>query len=69
MGNGLVSIFESPSMRLLDKRSLTAEGICEFQWSPKTNILAYWAPELPNSPIRGAASTRPCKYDSTSGAR
>lgn len=50
MGHGLVSIYEAPSMRLLDKRSLAAEGICEFQWSPKTNILAYWAPELPNSP-------------------
>jgi translation initiation factor 3 subunit B len=50
MGNGLISIFETPSMRLLDKRSLAAEGICEFQWSPKANVLAYWAPEQNNSP-------------------
>jgi len=27
MGNGLISIFETPTMRLLDKRSLAAEGI------------------------------------------
>jgi len=50
MGNGLISIFETPSMRLLDKRSLAAEGIEEFQWSPKANVLAYWAPEQNNSP-------------------
>ena len=42
MGDGLISIFETPSMRLLDKRSLAAEGITEFQWSPKANVLAYW---------------------------
>ena len=50
MGNGLISIFEAPTMRLLDKRSLAAEGIHEFQWSPKANVLAYWAPEQDNSP-------------------
>jgi translation initiation factor 3 subunit B len=42
MGDGLISIFETPTMRLLDKRSLAAEGITEFQWSPKANVLAYW---------------------------
>jgi translation initiation factor 3 subunit B len=50
MGDGLVSIFETPSMRLLDKRSLAAEGISEFQWCPTSNVLAYWAPEQDNSP-------------------
>lgn len=50
MGNGLISIFETPTMRLLDKRSLAAEGIHEFQWSPKANVLAYWSPEQDNSP-------------------
>lgn len=42
MGQGLISIFETPGMRLLDSRSLAAEGICEFQWCPKKNLLAYW---------------------------
>lgn len=50
MGNGLISIFETPSMRLLDKRSLAADGICEFQWSPKQNLLACWSPEQNNAP-------------------
>ena len=42
MGKSLISIFATPSMRLLDKKSLLAEGIHEFQWSPKANILACW---------------------------
>jgi len=42
MGNGLISIFETPSMKLLEKKSLLAADICEFQWSPKDNIIAYW---------------------------
>ncbi len=42
MGTDLISIFSTPSMGLLDKKSLLAEGIHEFQWSPKANILACW---------------------------
>jgi translation initiation factor 3 subunit B len=42
MGKDLISIYSTPSMRLLDKKSLLAEGIHEFQWSPKTNVLALW---------------------------
>jgi len=50
MGKDLISIYTTPSMRLLDKKSLLAEGIHEFQWSPKTNVLALWSPEQKNSP-------------------
>lgn len=50
MGDGMISVFETPSMNLLDKRSLASDGIADFQWSPKANILAYWAPEQNNSP-------------------
>jgi translation initiation factor 3 subunit B len=42
MGKDLISIFETATMKLLDKRSLSTDGINEFQWSPKANILAYW---------------------------
>jgi len=50
MGKDLISIYSTPSMRLLDKKSLLAEGIHEFQWSPKANILSCWSPERNNSP-------------------
>jgi translation initiation factor 3 subunit B len=42
MGKNLISIYATPSMRLLDKKSLLTDGINEFQWSPKANILACW---------------------------
>ena len=42
MGKDLISIYSTPSMKLLDKKSLLAEGIHEFQWSPKANVLALW---------------------------
>jgi translation initiation factor 3 subunit B len=42
MGQDLITIYESPSMRLLDSRSLACDGIKEFQWSPVANIIAYW---------------------------
>ncbi|KAL3817721.1 hypothetical protein ACHAXA_002481 [Cyclostephanos tholiformis] len=50
MGKDLISIFETPSMKLLDKRSLATDGIREFQFSPKANVIAYWAPEHKNQP-------------------
>ena len=50
MGKDLVSIYETPGMKLLERRSLAANGIHEFQFSPTSNILAYWAPEYGNQP-------------------
>merc|ERR1712071_15555 len=50
MGKDLISIYETPSMKLLDRRSQSTPGIHEFQWSPKANIITYWAPEVGNSP-------------------
>jgi len=51
-GQKLISIFQLPTMTLLDKKSLQADGVIDFQWSPTANILAYWAPEQGNSPAR-----------------
>lgn len=50
MGSGIISIYDTNTMKLLDSRSLITEGIREFQFSPKANILAYWAPEQNNAP-------------------
>ncbi len=50
MGKDLISIYDTKTMKLLDKRSLITKGIKEFQFSPKDNVLACWAPESGNSP-------------------
>lgn len=49
-GKDVISIYDTSTMKLLDSRSLLANGIQEFQFSPKANILASWAPESGNSP-------------------
>ena len=34
LGRGVVSVYELPSMGLLDKKSLKLDGVVDFQWSP-----------------------------------
>ncbi|ETW05122.1 hypothetical protein H310_04142 [Aphanomyces invadans] len=52
-GKDAISIYELPSMKLLDKKSLKADGVEDFFWSPAgKSTLAYWAPEASNSPAR-----------------
>ena len=50
MGKNIISVYDTNDFKLLDKRSLTADGIQEVQFSPKSNILACWSPEAGNSP-------------------
>lgn len=47
-----LSIYETPSMMLLDKKSLKIPGLRSFSWSPKQNILAYWKAEDKDVPAR-----------------
>ncbi len=48
-----ISIYELPGMQLLNKKSLKATGVEDFEWCPKElSILAYWAPEQDNTPAR-----------------
>ena len=48
----MISIYETPSMKLLGKKSLKADGVHNFYWSPTDNTIAYWAPESDNVPAR-----------------
>ena len=47
-----LSIYETPSMNLLDKKSLKIQGIKNFSWSPKSNILSFWVAENKDVPAR-----------------
>lgn len=52
IGNDILSIYETPSFGLLDKKSLKIPGIRDFSWSPTDNIIAYWVAEDKNVPAR-----------------
>jgi len=50
--DGSLSIYETPSFGLLDKKSIKVEGLKGFSWSPKDNIIAYWVSEDKDVPAR-----------------
>ncbi|KAG0170780.1 Translation initiation factor 3 subunit b [Apophysomyces sp. BC1034] len=70
---GQLSIYEAPSMGLVDKKSIKIEGIVDFEWSPaktdksddkilqKEDVLAYWTPEVGNQPARVTMMTVPSR--------
>ncbi|CAG9774050.1 unnamed protein product [Ceutorhynchus assimilis] len=45
VGNDVLSIYETPSFGLLDKKSIKINGIRDFNWSPTDNVVAYWVAE------------------------
>ncbi|EDO38554.1 predicted protein, partial [Nematostella vectensis] len=47
-----ISVYETPSFGLLDKKSLKIQGVKDFQWSPVDNIIAFWVPEVKDTPAR-----------------
>jgi len=48
----VLSIYETPSFGLLDKKSIKVTGMRDFSWSPTENILAYWVAEDKDVPAR-----------------
>eukprot|EP00123_Amoebidium_parasiticum_P007701 comp18298_c0_seq1/m.19342 comp18298_c0_seq1/g.19342 ORF comp18298_c0_seq1/g.19342 comp18298_c0_seq1/m.19342 type:complete len:664 (-) comp18298_c0_seq1:915-2906(-) len=47
-----LSIYETPSMKLMDKKSIKIENIRDFAWSPSENYIAYWVSEHKEQPAR-----------------
>lgn len=59
-----ISVYELPSMMLVDKKSIKIDGVADFEWGPhgekddkggkrdRDNLLAYWLPEVANQPAR-----------------
>jgi len=50
--DGTLSIYETPSCGLLDKKSIKVANMRDFSWSPKENIIAYWVAEDKDVPAR-----------------
>ncbi|KAH8057926.1 hypothetical protein JL722_6468 [Aureococcus anophagefferens] len=56
-GGDVITVYELPAMTLLGKKSLRADGVRDFQWSPTASCLAYWAPEQGNAPRDALSSS------------
>jgi len=52
MGPDTLSVYETPSFRLQDNKSLKVAGIRDFSWSPTDNFVSYWVPENKDVPAR-----------------
>lgn len=50
LGADAISVYEVPSMQLLDKKSFAAKDMLNFCWSPRQNVLSYWSPTSGNYP-------------------
>eukprot|EP00033_Pygsuia_biforma_P000725 GCRY01000848.1.p1 GENE.GCRY01000848.1~~GCRY01000848.1.p1 ORF type:complete len:651 (+),score=100.15 GCRY01000848.1:147-2099(+) len=49
---GSLSVYELPSMNMLEDKSIKIPNIRSFSWSPSDNFLAYWTAEIENQPTR-----------------
>nr|XP_011432969.2 eukaryotic translation initiation factor 3 subunit B [Crassostrea gigas] len=58
-----LSVYETPSMGLLEKKSLKITGLRDFSWSPSDNIIAYWVPEQQNVPARVTLIQMPSRQE------
>jgi len=66
-----ISVYELPSMKLLDKQSIKIEGIQDFEWSPSTphrdgfkgyeQLFCYWTPEMGSNPAKVGLMSIPSK--------
>lgn len=54
MGKNILSVYETETFSLVDKKSLKVENIMDFSWSPTDPIIALFVPETGggNQPAR-----------------
>ncbi|KAJ3371648.1 Translation initiation factor 3 subunit b [Kappamyces sp. JEL0680] len=49
---GVLYVYETPSMGLVNKKSIKVENLVDFSWSPTDTLISYWTPEIGNIPAR-----------------
>jgi translation initiation factor 3 subunit B len=66
-----ISVYELPSMRLLDKTSIKIDGVMDFEWAPATphregvktyeQLFCFWTPEMGSNPAKVGLMSIPSK--------
>jgi len=52
IGKDSISVYETPTFGLLDKKSVKIAGVKDFSWSPSDNMIAYWIAENNDVPAK-----------------
>lgn len=52
IGKNVVSVYETETFTLIDKKSIKVDNVMDFSWSPPDPILALFVPELGNQPAK-----------------
>jgi translation initiation factor 3 subunit B len=60
-GVDVISVYETPHMGLLDKKSIKVPGVQQIAWCPSKSVLAYWVPEVDNVPAKVALMEFPSR--------
>ncbi|CAN6582289.1 unnamed protein product [Malus baccata var. baccata] len=65
MGKNVISVYETETFSLVDKKSMKVENVMDFSWSPTDPILALFVPELGggNQPARVSLVQIPAKEE------
>lgn len=50
LGADIISVYQLPQMTLLEQKSIAAKDICDFSWSPSSNMISYWSPAVNDRP-------------------
>ncbi|GAB2216124.1 hypothetical protein Droror1_Dr00023892 [Drosera rotundifolia] len=52
IGKNVISVYETETFSLIDKRSIKVENVMDFSWSPTDPILSLFVPEIGNQPAK-----------------
>ncbi|GAY44388.1 hypothetical protein CUMW_081790 [Citrus unshiu] len=65
LGKNMISVYETESFTLIDKKSLKVENVMDFSWSPTDPIISLFVPELGggNQPARVSLVQIPSKEE------
>ncbi|KAJ8444176.1 hypothetical protein Cgig2_030996 [Carnegiea gigantea] len=63
IGKNVVSVYETETFTLIDKKSIKVENVMDFSWSPTDPILALFVPELGNQPAKVSLYQIPSKEE------
>lgn len=63
LNENAISVYQTPDMGMVDKKSMKIPNVREFAWSPTDSIMAYWTPEVDDSPARVTVVELPSKKE------